>query len=75
MSNRFNIIVDTPKLMRILGITTIEKTLTEYLQIEKQLESLYCKLYTAEDSASLRNRIKALLFIRLSVLTLKYLQM
>ena len=69
MSNRFNIIVDTPKLMRILGITTIEKTLTEYLQIEKQLESLYCKLYTAEDSASLRNRIKALLFIRLSVLT------
>ena len=66
ISNRFNIIDDTPKLMRILGITTIEKALTEYLQIEKQLESLYCKLYTAEDSASLRNRIKALLFIRLS---------
>lgn len=66
ISHRFDIIDGTPKLMRILGITTIEKFLIEYLQIEKQLESLYCKLYTAEDSASLRNKIKALLFIRLS---------
>lgn len=64
--NRFDIVEDSEKLMSILEISTIEKVIAKYSQIEEKLETLYYKLFTNEDTKDLRNKIKSLLFIRCS---------
>ena len=60
----FYIINDNNDLMDILGITSIEAIIKEYLKIE----NMYNKLYTAEDNDKLRKSIKQLLFVRFSFL-------
>ena len=64
----FYIINDDNDLMDILGITSIEAIIKDYLKVEEKIENMYNKLYTAEDNDKLRKSIKQLLFVRFSFL-------
>lgn len=64
LPSRFEVSEDTPEILNLLGIKSIENVIIEYLKIEEQIEILYNKLYTSEDSIELRNKIRTLLFWR-----------
>lgn len=66
MPYRFEIAKDTPEIFDLLGIKSIENIIVDYLKVEEQIEDLYNKLYTKEDSPELRNQIKTLLLYRFS---------
>lgn len=61
-------IEDNKALRKILNISTIEKIIVKYKDIEQRLEDSYNKLYTEEDNPKLRSKIKALLLLRCSFL-------
>lgn len=67
--NRFYIIEGSKKLREVLGISSIEKIVKDYYKIEERLEKLYYKLYTKDDTVSLRKEIKKLLLARFTFLT------
>jgi len=57
---------DNPKIVKVLGVSSIAKIKEDYSQVEKELEKLYYKLYTNDDNEKLRKQIVELLYMRLN---------